>query len=160
MMDLWDKLGAELNDIIGSHENNNVGWMYNQIYPKHFDEGGVATSDTDPSLMGTLKTVAKGVKDTYGGRQDTSALGGNFVNSPTYLMQHYYNAGKFFTGAESGNKYTDRYQNPHQSKVTQGEPASNFYAKWYETMRRFAEASEVANRGQTTVRSTQYIKDK
>lgn len=150
MNDLFDSLGNQLYDIIDNHENNNVGWMLKQFaLVKGFDEGGVV-DDSIESGGGTLGVIGKAVGKTL--KQDTSALGGNFVNSPTYLAQHYTQAGKFFTGAEQGNKYTDHFQTPEKTKSPTSENPTDFYARWYNRMREFAEASEVANRGQTTVR--------
>lgn len=160
MMDLFDRLGGTLNDAIGSHDNNNVGWAHEQIFgSKAFADGGEVgdttdlTNNNDNSAFGYLKSAANAAKPFTNGRQDTSAVGGNYTNSPEYMMQKFSQLGKFFSGAESGNKYTDRYANPQQTNPAQSTKATDFYAKWYENMRRFAEAEEVTNRGQVKTKS-------
>lgn len=150
MIDFFDTLGNTLNDIVNSHPNNNMGWAGQQVFG--YAEGGEVTDTV--STPGVLQALATAGKQTMNNsRQDTSYIGGNFINSPTYMMQHYSQLGKFFTGAEPGNLYTNRYKSPEPSKPPVAENPNDFYARWYMSMRRFAEAEEVASRGQPQVRS-------
>lgn len=148
MIDFFDNLGNMLNDMIGTTQNNNVGWAGKQIFG--YAEGGEVE---DPgSAAGLFHAVAGAAKNTMN-RQDTSALGGNFVNSPTYMMQHFSQLGKFFNGAEPGNQYTNHYKPPEPSKPPQAADPNDFFAKWYMSMRKFSEAAEVADRGNVITRS-------
>lgn len=146
MIDLFDKLGQQLNDMIGSHENNNVAWAISNL--PGYAEGGEVSDDN--SLLGVLKATGKAAKDTFNNRDN---ILGNYTNSPTYQAQHYAQFGKFFTGAEQGNRYTDRYKQPEQSKPQPSASPTEFYAKWYNRLREFAQASEVANMGDVKTKS-------
>ncbi len=150
MIDFFDTLGNTLNDIIGSHGNNNVGWAGKQVFG--YAEGGeVSTDDFNPGTA--LGSALIAAKQTYGGKQDTSYIGGNFINSPSYMMQHFSQLGKFFHGGEPGNLYTNRFKQPEPTKTQAMENPNAYYSQWYERMRNFAQAEEVANRGQPQIRS-------
>lgn len=163
-MDQFDRLGDQLNDIIGDHKNNNVKYMAEQVFG--FASGGAvlepsddsaAASDTDLSNpLNLARAVAKAGKTVYGGGDNAdSALGKlSSYNSPLFLTGHIQAAGKFFNGAEPGNLYTNRYKQPEPNKPTASENPTDFYARWYNRMREFAQASEVADRGQSQVRGT------
>ena len=150
MIDFFDSLGNTLNDIIGSHSNNSVKWAGSQIL--NFAEGGVVNEP--PSTPGLLQSAFQAAKQTMNsGKQDTSYLGGSFLNSPTYLMQHYSQLGKFFHGGEAGNAYTNRFKQPEPGKPPAAADPNHFYNQWYDAMRRFAQARETVEAGQVTVRS-------
>lgn len=150
MMDLWDKLGATLSDIIGSHDNNHVGWAGENIIG--YAEGGEVSDPLSTSgILQSIGTAAKPVVDKGYGH---GALG-VFTNSPTYIMQHYAQLGKFFTGTGNSNPYNTSFKQPQErdSPTPEAADPNEFYAKWYAQMRKFAEAEEVASRGKPNIRS-------
>lgn len=151
---MFDRLGATLGDYLGSHENNNVGYIGKKVFG--FDEGGaVDTTDNTPDTPTWLKainSVAGAAKQTIDKGYGYGATG-SFYNSPAYIASHYTALGKFFNSAEPGNKYTDRYISPTKVDNPQIEDPETFYARWYNRMRNFAQAEEIAGHGQPTVRS-------
>lgn len=161
MIDMFDTLGNILNDAIGSHENNNVGHVVKEMYG--YAQGGAVndladTTDDNVNLDNPgsiVRALGKAAGPVYGKSGDDSALGKqSSYNSPTFLAKHFTDIGKFFSGAEPGNRYTDRYKNPEQTKPLQSENPTTFYARWYNQNREAAQAEEIANRGQVTVRRT------
>lgn len=148
MNDIFDKLGATLNDYIGSPANNNVGWAWEQMQPQkdetlNLAEGGLATEDI-------FKGVTSAAKDTFG--KGTNPYTTGYTNSPAYVAQHYTSLGKFFHVGEPTNNNSTRFPTTEKNKITQSENPNDFYAKWYMGMRRLAEAQEIASRGQAGTR--------
>lgn len=147
MMDLWDRLGATLSDIIGSHDNNHVGWAGENIVG--YAEGGEVS---DPlSTSGILSSIGNAAKPAVDKGYGHGALG-VFTNSPTYIMQHYAQLGKFFS--YPGNSYNTSFKQPQEGPAPEAADPKDFFSKWYESMRRFAQAEEIATRGQPQIRST------
>lgn len=161
MIDFFDRLGETLNDIIGTHANNNVSHAVDNIYPKKFAAGGAVTRDnvTDNGTLGdplstqnifrsSVDALNKTVNDPYsaGGRHSA-------YNDPFFLTPHIQNSyGRFFTGADPGST-NKPIQQPQPNKPLQSEDPETFYSRWYQRMRNFAEADEVASRGQTITRT-------
>lgn len=156
MIDFFDKLGTALNGIIGSPENNNVKYAIGEIFPQKFAAGGAVT-DTGPEgdplslnnvFRNTVQAAGKTANDSYNAMGKHSAY-----NDPYFLTSHIQNAyGRFFSGADTGST-NKPIQQPQQAKPLQSEDPQTFYARWYQRMRNFAEAEEVASRGQTQIRS-------
>lgn len=174
MQKWFDTQQQSLIDLIDSPAQNNVGHFANQVF---FAGGGIAgtyDSNTDPKTDSNtgLKTEANEISltqrltsaadktfnvssdpNTNQGKYGESPLGQGFYNSSPYIASHYTQLGKFFTGAGAGNEYTNRFDQPTKQPAAKSENPGDFYARWYEGMRRFAEAEEVANHGQTIARS-------
>lgn len=164
MQAFFDKQQAILADMLEHSQQNHVGHFADQIFG--FAKGGLAGGDSldtdkteaNDNLLSRIATSAqKSVTGTdssvLGGKYGDSPLGAGFVNSPAYITQRYSDLGNFFKGGEPGNFYTNRYEQPVKGQSPQSAKPGDFYAQWYEGMRRFAEAKEVADAGQTTVRS-------
>ncbi len=160
MLDWMDEQQQKLADNIDPTQNN-VGHFIKQIY---LAQGGVTggSGNIDTSLsssdMAAINSEAKqGVTgaDSSTERAANTGLGTGqgFYNSPVYIASHYSQLGKFFTGAEPGNAYTNRYTVPQKTPAPQSEDPDIFYAKWYSKMRQFAQAEEVSGAGQAEVRS-------
>ena len=146
---------------------NTVGHFVKEIYksPQGFASGGLADNklsvDDESTNLALLRNIANEAKAgttgadaiASGGKYGDSATGSGFYNSPAYLMQHYSQLGKFFSGAEPGNAYTNRYAIPQKQTRPPSEDPNDYYARWYDKMRQFAEAREVAGTGEAEVRS-------
>lgn len=164
MLTWFDQMQQRLADEIDP-TTNNVGHFIKEIYrsPQGFAAGGVAGSTNledagEKSDIASMQQIAnQAKKDTTGADGNTrygdTALGQSFYNSPAYLMQHFSQLGKFFSGAEPGNKYNDRYAVPPKTQPVQAESPDDFYSRWYSKMRQFAEANEVVGAGSVEVRS-------
>jgi hypothetical protein len=143
MIDWFDTQGNILNDMIGDPNKNNVAWAYDEIYrqPEGYAEGGL--------VQDGLRSALGAAKDTFnkGGKEP-----GLLYNSPAYYAQQFTNMGKFFSGPDlsTSNKMNTTARDPKAE--LKSENPNDYYARWYMGMRRFAEAAEVANRGQVTVR--------
>lgn len=153
----FNKLGTQLYDIIGDPENNTVKHAVNQIFPKGFASGGIVgdegdrLTDNDPLGVNSLihkegNALAKGVSSA------ADAYGSSFKNQMTLGHFIHNNFGSFFKGADPGGT-NDKMKQPTPTKPTAATDPNDYYSKWYESMRRFAEAGEVAARGQAQVRS-------
>ncbi len=167
MQAFFDKLQNELADAIDP-ENNNVGHFVEQVFgtPKGFAQGG-AVSSVDPgiaeegSALGSMQKIVNAAQKSTiganasasGGRFGDSPLGQGFYNSAPYIASHYTQLGKFFSGADPGSKYTDRYESPQKGQPAQSQNPEDWYAKFYNRLRNFAQATEIAGRGQETVRT-------
>jgi len=164
MQAFFDQLQNQLADAI-DHDTNNVGHFATQVF--RFAQGG-AVSSADPGLMeasselgltqkiinAAQKTTTGADASASGGKYGDSPTGAGFYNSAPYIASHYSQLGKFFgSGTESGNKYTDHYTTPQKEQPVQSQNPEDFYARWYNRLRNFAQATEVADRGQTTVRT-------
>lgn len=146
-MDLFDKLGGILSDTIGSHDNNHVGWAGENIIG--YAEGGEVG---DPLSAGNLlQSIGNAAKPAIDNGYGNATLG-KFYNSPVYIASHYSQLGKFFN--YPGNSYNTTVKQPQPNAPAEAEDPKDFYSRWYESMRRFAQAEEVATRGQPQVRST------
>lgn len=145
---MFQGMSDTLADTIGPDPaNNTVGYVGPQIYQ---DNTGNSIDDTG-SDTGLIHSLAKAAKSGL----NNSSAADSFYRSPAYMAQRYTELGKFFggLGTSSGAEYTSRIKQPSHNKPAQAENPSDFYARWYNKMRQFAESSEVANRGQTTVRT-------
>ena len=163
MQAFFDQLQNQLADAI-DHDTNNVGHFATQVFG--FAQGG-AVSSADPGLVeansdigltqriinAAQKTTTGADATASGGRYGDSPLGAGFYNSAPYIASHYTQLGKFFSGADPGSKYTDHYTTPQKEQPVQSQNPEDFYARWYNRMRNFAQAEEVAAKGQTTVRT-------
>lgn len=119
-------------------DDNTVGAAVPKIY-------GTDDTTDDNGLLAAVSKSAKDFKITTGTEK--------YTNSPTYFAQHMTQLGKFFgAGVGSGNEYTNRIQAPARSKATQATNPEDFYAQWYNRMRNFSQAEEVASRGQGQIR--------
>ena len=129
-------------------QGNSVGNIVNKLW-------GNDSGSSDSTLGGigdALQKAGSGLGTGSKGKNADSPLGGGFYNSAPYIAQHYTQLGKFFTGQDAPrNMEVEKPQ--HQSRPTPSEKPTDFYARWYEGMRRLAEAEEITNRGQPTVRS-------
>lgn len=167
MLDWFDNQQQLLADTIDP-TTNNVGHFIKEIYgfPKGFASGGLANDnslsvDNESTNLALLQRIANEAKasttaaDTAasGGRFGDTATGSGFYNSPAYMMQHYSQLGKFFSGSDHGSKYTDNYRTPQKMPAPTSEDPTTFYANWYNRMREFAEAAEVIGTGQAEVRT-------
>lgn len=163
-MQAWfDATQKQLAGLINSPADNNVGHFVKEIFnTQGFAGGGLADTDglrsesNDLSLtQRILSSVDKGVSGADSaalGKAGDNPLGGGFYNSAPYIASHYTNLGKFFSGAEPGNYYTNKYEQPVKGQAPKSDSPNTFYSQFYEGMRRFSEASEIANAGQTIVR--------
>lgn len=144
-MSYADQLSDQISDHIGPNPNDNtVGNVIPQIYP---DLSGTGQDDNASPIKKALTEVQKIAKS-----ESQSPLG-TLYGSPLTWTSHITNMSQFFKGGTPGNEYTNGFKKPQQNAPLQATDPAQFYAKWFESMRRFAEASEVADRGQTTVRS-------
>ena len=155
----FTKVGNQLYDLIGSTENNTVGSVADNIFATGFAEGGLvgdesATRLTDNDPLGVnsmIKQGAKSINKTLAGK--ASDPNKTFREHMTNLHYIQSNFGHFFKGADTGGT-NQQMKPPTQTKAApDAATPSEFYARWYDSMRKFAEAGEVAQRGQTTVRS-------
>lgn len=150
MIDFFDTLGNTLNDIIGEPTNNTVGWGHGEVFG--YAEGGIVGDDTSSSgLAGFINSLGNAAKQTMN-KQDTSYLGGGFYNSPAYLTSHFTSLGKFFNPGNPMDANSNRFGPSEKAKPVQTVDPNDFYARWYMSLRRFAEAKEVANAGAATIR--------
>lgn len=165
MISWFDTMQERLADAIDP-STNTVGHFIKQIYAAPgFASGGsvndTLNSDHELTDMSVLKNIANQAKastttadaSVSGGKFGDTALGSAFYNSPAYIMQHYSQLGKFFSGAESGNKYTDHYAVPQKTQAPVSEDPNDFYARFYNKMRQFAQAEEITGAGQAEVRT-------
>jgi hypothetical protein len=166
MQAFFDQQQQKLADAIDP-ETNTVGHFVEQIYGpvKGYAQGGAVDpglSETGSDLGIMQKIIGAANKSTTGadatasgGRYGDSPLGQGFYNSAPYIASHYTQLGKFFgPGTEPGNKYSDHFTQPQKSQPVQSQNPEDFYARFYNRMRNMAQAEEIANRGQTTVKST------
>lgn len=155
----FTKVGNQLYDIIGSAENNTVGNASSQIFATGYAEGGLVgdesatrLTDTDPlGVNSMIKQGAKSINKSFSdkGKDPNKAFREQMTNMH-YIQSNF---GQFFKGADTGGTNTAP-KAPTQTKgVAEAVNPSEFYARWYESLRRFAEAQEVAQRGHQTVRS-------
>lgn len=159
MMDFFDQQQRTLIDYIDTPSQNTVGHFTNQIF--NFAGGGLADNDTslrsvssdDYSLQRIMNSANSAFNGNGSVKYGSSPLGEGFYNSAPYIASHYTNLGKFFSGAPAGNEYTNHYTQPAKNPAIKSEDPNSFYARFYEGMRRFAEAKEVADAGQTITRS-------
>jgi hypothetical protein len=153
MNKFFTSIGQQLYDIIGDKDNNTVG-----KFAQGFASGGIVSDESSTKLT---DNDPLGVNSII--KQSGDAITKSFSNAATnydktfrdqMTMGHFIhnNFGNFFKATDSGGTNA-AIKTPIASKATQATDPADFYAKWYEGMRRFAEASEVASRGQTTVRS-------
>jgi len=164
MQAFFDKIQQELADAIDP-ETNTVGHFVEQIYgtPKGFAAGGLAGDSglaEESSNIGLLQKLTNAAqKTTIGADSSANAFDNplgkqSSYGSPTFLASHYTQLGKFFgSGQEPGNRYTDHYTTPQKGQPAQSQNPEDFYARWYNRLRNFAQATEIADRGQTTIRS-------
>lgn len=160
MQQFFDKIQSQLADMLSNPNDNNVGYFIKEIFnnepPKGFAEGGLATEASDISMTQRIANAANqtttALDKSMTGRYGDTALGESYTNSAPYIASHYTQLGKFFSGAEPGNKYTDRFESPIKGQAPKSESPNTFYSRWYEGQRRFSEASEIANAGQTILR--------
>lgn len=166
MLSWFDKQQQLLADEI-TPDTNTVGQVVKEIYkdnsPQGFASGGsvtdpsISAENTDLSLQSRIANLANSgvvaADKAVAGRYDDSPLGTGFYNSPVYITQHYSQMGKFFSGAEPGNAYTNRYVTPQKTNPVASTDPSDFFAEWYNKMRNFAQAREVAGTGEAEVRS-------
>jgi hypothetical protein len=155
----FTKVGQQLYDIIGNSENNTVAHAYNQVFTQGFAEGGIVgdesttrLTDTDP--LGVNSMIRTGSKAITKGLSSASA---NYDKTfrEQMTMGHFIhnNFGTFFKGADTGGTNEKmKMPTPNKGPLPATDP-EEFYAKWYMGLRRFAEAGEVATRGQAQVRS-------
>jgi hypothetical protein len=148
MNDVFDSLGNILNDMISDPSKNNVGWAYEQLFPvQEFAEGGYVED--------YIKGIGSAAKQTMSSSSRSDPLGAGFYSSPAHVANSMTNMGKFFHVSNPTEMNVSRFNKDQDaSKSPKSEDPNEFYAKWYMSLRRFAEASEVASRGQAGVRST------
>lgn len=154
----FSKLGKELYDIIGSPERNNVGHAADQLFGKGYasggivgDESGTKLTDNDPlgvnsSIKQAGNNLTKSVSNTANNYDRA------FKEQMTITHFIHNNFGSFFKPSDTGGT-NEKMKTPMPTKSNTAVDPSEFYAKWYNAMRQFAEASEVASRGQTKVQS-------
>lgn len=146
---MFDTLGNLLNDIVQDSTNNTVGWAHEQLFPKGFSEGGVVE---EGGIGDYIKGIGSAAKSTMSSDKN-DPLGAGFYHSPAHIAQSMTNLGKFFHVANTNEMNSNRFaKDQDQSKVPAATDPGEFYAKFYMSMRRFAEASEIAQRGQQQVR--------
>lgn len=168
MQDFFDSQQKTLASYLAAPEENTVNHFTGKVFG--FASGGLAdssdttdntlgSSDTGPStsllqrlINSAQKSFTSSNSSAFGGQYGSSPLGMGFYNSPAYLAARFTDLGRFFTGAEPGNFYTNRYEQPQKTPALKSEDPAAYYSRWYERMRNFAQAEEVANRGQTQVR--------
>jgi len=154
----FTKIGQELYDIIGDQENNTVKHAHAKVFAEGgavYGEDGIKLTEGNPlgddSLISKIGTsLTKGIgssltksADAYGKSFRDTLSTGHFIHN---------NFGTFFKGGDPGGT-NSAMKAPVQGKAPQSVNPSDFYAQWYMDMRRFAEASELAQRGQTTTRT-------
>jgi hypothetical protein len=173
---LWDQLSDQLAELLnngkvepqsfadgGSVLDNdtaiyNEGNTVDNAINKTFNFNNSSTdygTDNDSSSSGggllhdLLTPAAQSLK-----KQAEENYRTDFFHSPLYTTRQYQEMGKFFSPTEPGNFYTNRYAQPRKNQPVQSTKASDFYERWYERMRNFAQGEEVATRGQPQIRST------
>lgn len=151
MMDVFDRLGETLNDMIGGHGNNSVGWAADQLFaqPQGFSEGGVVGDSND--FGSYVRGIGQAASSTF---KKSDPMGAGFYSSPAYIAHSMTNLGKFFNVSDPNNMNVHRFNTGDvpAGRNAKAENPDDFYAKWYMGMRRFAEAAEVASRGQAGIR--------
>ena len=149
-MSYADNYQSQLSDMAGNDpDSNTVGSFFSKIFNPSTDTSGDSTGSN--SLASTLTKAASSAASH--GKYADSPLGSGFYNSPPMIAQRYMELGKFFKGAEPGNEYTNHFQTPQKPQNPKAETLNAFYNQWYEKMRQFAEAEQVATRGQVQTRS-------
>ena len=168
MIDFLDQMQNQLISYIDEPKQNSVGHFANTVF--NFAGGGLSsdenpytTSSADNNLnnsdisfvqrMANATTKAINADNPMKG-YGSSPLGYGFYNSPAYLAARFTDLGRFFTQSEPGNFYTNRYKQPEPGQPVKSEDPVAFYSRWYERMRNFAQAEEVATRGQPQIRGT------
>lgn len=154
----FTKLGHQLYDIIGSPDNNTVAHASTQLFAQGFSEGGIVGDEsttrlTDNDPLGVNSLIRQGSKSLSKGLSNASTnYDKTFKEQMTMGHFIHNNFGTFFKGADTGGTNTQA-KPPTPAKGTTAVDPTEFYARWYNSMRQFAQASEVAQHGQTTVRS-------
>jgi len=141
-MSVFDNISNQMSDFIGADPNDNtVSNVMDQIYPQMLD--------SDTGSLAKQAQKEQRAEDKYASQ---SVLGSPY-GGPLAWTERLTGLSRFFSGAEKGNTYTDSFKKPQQQEPVKAVDPQQFYAKWYESMRRFAEAEEVSSRGQTVVRN-------
>lgn len=164
MIDMFDRLGDTLNGLIGSHQNNNVKYAHEQVFAGGGFAGltcGVSNAVNSDSSLGSLLRNPSGCSSALkiAGAPQTNIFGGaekNYYSSPFAIGAHIQGSfGNFFRGVNADPGSTNKsVGKPQEGKPPpQSETPNDFYARWYNRMRQFAEAEEVAGRGQVQTRS-------
>ncbi len=151
----FTKMGHQLYDIIGSSDNNTVGHVADQVFTKGYasggivgDESGTKLTDNDPlGVNSIIKAGTKGLSSAATNYDKT------FKDQMTLGHFIHNNFGNFFHASDMGGTNKEVKQPVASTKAATAVDPGEYYAKWYMDMRRFAEAGEVAQRGQTQVRS-------
>ena len=143
-MSYADGLSDEMSDAIGSDPNNNtVGYVASQT---------LTNPVQDNSNDNVLGITAQKASQALQKASQQSPLGSPYAG-PIGWTERISSLARFFNNPERGNQYTTDLKKPIPTQATKAVDPQEFYAKWYESMRRFAEAEEVASRGQTQVRT-------
>lgn len=143
----FTKVGQQLYDIIGSSENNTVGYAADQIFATGYAEGGLVGGDDPLGVNSLIKSGMKGVSTA------TSNYDKTFKDQMTMGHFIHNNFGTFFKASDSGGTNKEIKSPIASTKPTTATDPNDYYARWYDSMRKFAQAAEVAQRGQTTIRS-------
>jgi len=167
MMDLFDTLGRSLNFLVDSHENNNVSYAAQGMgYATGGVVGGITKNEgVDPySDSGTSGSDAAALRQQLAANAKSSAsspdfniFGGretNYYNSPEGITQRISSGwGHFFSPQMNSGGTDAAMQKPGKSKPETSSNPDDFYAHWYLKMRQFAQAEEVADRGQSQIKT-------
>lgn len=165
MLDLFDTLGRSLNFLVDSHENNTVGYAAqgmgyatggvvggitkNEGVDPYTDSGGSDTAALRQQLAANAKSsISAPDLNVFGGKET------NYYNSPEGITQRITSGwGRFFSPQMNSGGTDSPIQKPGKNKAAESTNPTDFYARWYNRMREFAQAEEVANRGQSQVRT-------
>lgn len=160
MIDFFDTLGNSLNDLIGSHENNHVGHAGTQLFASGGlvgDNGSLSDPQDGLSLSSVIRDTSRAANAGVFSNSSNPAMGDKITayNSPLFFTSHLTSAwGNFFHGPQPSPGSTNQPgKQPQGGKAAQSENPTDFYARWYNRMREFAQAEEVADRGQSQIRT-------
>lgn len=143
----FDSVGNSLAAIT-PQDGNTVGSYIRNMY---------GTNSSDPSIIDKALNASSAPRSSTidpGKQAAIDTLGSSFYSSAPHIAAQYTQLGKFFSGGEPGNLYTNRYEKPQEGAPLTAETPTKFQNSWFESMRDFSRAQEVADRGQSQVRGS------
>jgi hypothetical protein len=148
----FDQFSNQQSDLIGSDpDNNTVGYVGSQLYTPSDDSAGVAALSSLSNSTGGTSQAAK-QEATFTKQEQQSPLGSPF-NSPIGWVNHIMGIANYYKGAGAGNEYTNGFEKPQKNLPLQATKPEEYYAHWYNLMREYSQAEEVADKGQSQVRT-------
>lgn len=147
MSPFYDGVGDSMSSMIGSDPNqNSVGNVWDSVYPSDGSVGGC----TCMALYYNNKTANQQQKQANACSTSVlkSPLGSEYGTSFQWArgIQDW---AQFFKGVGPGNEYTNHLvtQKPMFGKGAEAVNPEEFYNKWYDRMRHFAQAEALVDKG-------------